>query len=207
VLGIFGGLAIQWRKTAAAGALALGTIYALFSIFAIPPIVHTPLVYNAWGDFFEQFSLVCGAVIVYASCGAIDAARAAKLARIGYYGFAICVISFTLEQAFYLDVTASFVPAWVPPSPMFWAAATTIAFALAAVSLLAQRQAQLASTLLTVMLVVFGVLVWLPKLFVKPHSQMVWAGNTENLAVAGAAWIVADFLSRRPTRSRRLATP
>jgi hypothetical protein len=79
---------------------------------------------------------------------------------------------------------------------MFWAITTTIAFALAAIAILSGRSAFLASRLLTVMIIGFGLLVWLPALFVDPHKLMNWAGNAENLAIAGAAWIVADFLSQ-----------
>lgn len=197
LLEIFGGLAIQWRRTAQAGALALGVIYMTFALLSVPAIIHGPLIYNSWGDFFQQFSLVAGAIIVYASFAPRDAAWAQKAMQIGYYCFAICVVSFTLEQLFYMNVTASFVPKWIPPGQMFWAVTTTIALALAAISLLTGRQALLASKLLTLMLVMFGLLIWLPAAFINPHSQVVWAGNTENLAVAGAAWIVADFLAQR----------
>ncbi|HEX3549726.1 MAG TPA: hypothetical protein VHT53_05090 [Candidatus Elarobacter sp.] len=197
VLELCGGLAIQWRRTARAGALALAAVYAAFVLLSVPVIVRHPLVYNAWGDFFELLSLVCGATIVYASFAPADAAWARTAKRIAYGGFAVCVVSFAVEQLVYLDVTASFVPAWVPPGRMFWAVVTTIAFALAAVALLAGWRSALASTLLTLMLVLFGFLVWLPLLFANPRSQVVLAGNTENLAVAGAAWIVADLLARR----------
>src|SRR5208283_1370614 len=77
----------------------------------------------------------------------------------------ICVVSFTLEQFFYLSGTAAFVPKWIPPGQMFWAITTTIALALAAIALLSGRSALLASRLLTVMLVGFGLLVWLPAPF------------------------------------------
>lgn len=203
LLQIFGGLAIQWRRTAQVGALALGAIYMIFALLSIPPIIHGPLIYNSWGDFFEQFSLVAGAIIVCASFAPSGATWAPKAMRIGYYCFAICVVSFTLEQLFYLGVTASFVPKWLPPGQMFWAILTTIAFALAAISLLTGQQAPLASKLLTLMLVMFGLLIWLPAAFINPHSQVVWAGNTENLAVAGAAWIVVDFLNQRNSEARR----
>jgi hypothetical protein len=199
LLAIFGGLAIQWRRTARAGALALGLIYLIFALLSVPAIVHGPLIYNSWGDFLEQYSLVAGALIVYASFAPRDAAWAAKAIRFGYYSFAICVVSFTLEQWFYLDVTAAFVPKWIPPGQMFWAVTTTIAFALAAISLLTGRQAALASKLLTLMLVMFGLLVWPPALFIHPHSQIAWAGITETFAVAGAAWIVADAAGRLTT--------
>ncbi len=76
----------------------------------------------------------------------------------------VCVASFTLEQAFYLGATASLVPKWLPPSQMFWAVATTVAFALAAVALLTNRKALPATRLLTMMIVGFGLLVWVPLL-------------------------------------------
>ena len=100
-----------------------------------------------------------------------------------------------------MSATASFVPTWIPPGPMFWAVATTIAFALAAISLFTGRQASLASKLLTLMLVLFGLIVWLPALFGTPHDQTVWAGNTQNFAVAAAAWIVADYINQRRSSS------
>ena len=199
-----GGIAIQWRKAAQIGALALGTIYLFFALLWVPFIVAQPRVYDRWGNFFEQFSLVSGAVMLYALYSHADSNRAAKLARFAYTCFGLCVISFTLEQLFYLSGTASFVPKWIPPGQMFWAIATTIAFALAAIALLSGRVALLASRLLTMMIVCFGLLVWLPAPFTDPHKLMNWAGNAENLAIAGAAWIVTDYL--RQYRSRVLAT-
>jgi len=193
---LFGGVAIQWRRTARAGALVLGSLYLIFALMWVPYIVATPQVYDRWGNFFEQFSIVSGALIVYTSVSPRDSARAARLARIGYICFGICVISFTLEQLMYLSGTAAFVPKWIPPGQMFWAIATTIALALAAIALLSGRSALLASRLLTTMLVGFGLLVWLPRLIADPHQLINWAGNAQNLAITGAAWIVTDFLTR-----------
>jgi uncharacterized membrane protein YphA (DoxX/SURF4 family) len=195
---IFGGLAIQWPRTARAGAIALGAIYLAFALLWVPFIIATPLVFDRWANFFEQFSLVSGALIVYASFGPNDSLRSAKVARLGYFSFGICVVSFTLEQLFYLSGTARFVPKWIPPGQMFWAIATTIAFALAAIALLSGRLALLASRLLTAMIAGFGLLVWLPAL-ADPHKLFNWAGNAENSAIAGAAWIVADYLSQSPS--------
>jgi uncharacterized membrane protein YphA (DoxX/SURF4 family) len=193
---IFGGTAIQWRRTARAGAVALGALYLVFALLWVPRIVAEPLVYDRWGNFFEQFSLVSGALIVYASFDRNNWEQAARLARIGYICFGICVVSFTLEQLFYLSGTAAFVPKWIPPGQMFWAITTTIALALAAVALLSGHSALLASRLLIAMLVGFGLLVWLPAPFADPHQLINWAGNAQNLAITGAAWIVADYLSQ-----------
>ena len=106
----------------------------------------------------------------------------------------ICTASFTLEQAVYLGATAHLVPKWLPPGQMFWAVATTVLFALAAVALLTNRMTLLAARLLTMMLVTFGLLVWVPLLLSNPRSYTNWSENTETFAIAGAAWILADLL-------------
>jgi uncharacterized membrane protein YphA (DoxX/SURF4 family) len=194
---LFGGLAILLPQTARGGAFALGCIYLIFALLWLPRIAAEPLAYDRWGNFFEQFSLVSGALIVYATVGRSDAERQTRPAWIGYKCFGICVVSFTLEQLFYLSGTAEFVPKWIPPGQRFWAITTTIALALAAIALLSGRVALLASRLLTLMLVGFGLLVWLPAPFADPHKIISWAGNAQNLAITGAAWIVADFLSQK----------
>ena len=194
-LELFGGVAIQWPKAARAGAIALGIIYTVFALSWVPRVVKEPLVYDRWGNFFEQLSIVSGAIIAYAWTSRDDSGRRAKIAGMGYIFFGICVISFTLEQLFYLSGTASFVPKWIPPGQMFWAITTTVAFALAAIALLSGHAALLASRLLTLMLIGFALLVWLPTLFADAHKLFSWAGNAQNLAITGAAWVVADFLT------------
>ena len=187
---IVGGLAIQWRRTAQLGAVVLGVFYLVVAVLCIPGIVAAPQVYNNWGNFFEQFSIASGALIAYAS---LASGRLASTARAASIFFGICVVSFALEQAFYLNATAGFVPKWIPPGQMFWAIATTIAFALAAIAILSGRRVLLASRLLTAMLVLFGLLVWLPALLGNPHSHFNWAESTENLAIAAVAWILGDY--------------
>ena len=195
---LFGGIAIQFDKTARVGALALAAIFLAFGLMWVPIIVSEPRVYDRWGNFFEQYSLVSGALIAYAMAGPTNSEGSRKIARFGYLSFGICVVSFTLEQVFYLSGTASFVPKWIPPGQMFWAIVTTIAFGWATVALLSGRFALSASRWLVVMLAGFGLLVWLPRPFADPHALINWAGNAQNLAITGAAWIVADYLSQKP---------
>ena len=194
---LFAGLAIQWRRTERLGALTLTAIYSVFALLWLPRIAHQPLVYDGWGNLFEQSSLVAGALIVSATAGRGAAGQPPSAARAGYFLFGVCTVSFTLEQVLNLSATASFVPKWLPPGQMFWAVVTTVFFALAAIALLSGFQALLAARLTTAMIVGFQFLVWLPAPFAAPHEQMSWAGNAQNLAIAGSAWIVADYLSRR----------
>jgi len=169
---ILGGAAIQFRRTAKTGAVVLVATYLVFVLLCVSPIVAAPQIYNSWGNFFEQFSLVTGAAIVYARLS--SACSPVTLNRISRILLGICAASFALEQAIYLDATTHLVPKWIPPSQMFWAVATTVWFALAAVALLTNRMALLASRLLTMMVVSFGLLVWVPLLLSAPHNHTNW---------------------------------
>jgi hypothetical protein len=189
---IFGGATLQIRRTVKAGAAVLSAIYLVFALQCVPGIIAAPRVYNSWGNFFEQFSLVTGAAIAYARLSSTWSPETRN--RIGRILVGLCAISFTLEQAFYLPPTASLVPKWLPPSQMFWAVATTVFFALAAVALLSNRMALLASRLLTMMLAIFGLVVWVPLLLSDPHSHTNWSETAETFAIAGTAWILADLL-------------
>lgn len=189
---IFGGAAILLSRLAKAGAVVLVAVYLLFTLQCVPAILAAPRIYNSWGNFFEQFSLVSGAALVYARLSSPWSAK--TLHRIGCILFGICTASFALEQAFYLPPTASLVPKWLPPSQTFWALATTVFFALAALALLANRMALLAARLLTIMLASFGLLVWLPLLLANPRSHTNWSETAETFAIAGTAWILAGLL-------------
>lgn len=202
---LFGGIAIQWRRTARLGAITLGCIFFVWALLWIPRIFAEPRVYDRYGNFFEQFSIVSGALIVCASVG--ESNSQPKLARLGYIGFGICVISFTLEQLLYLSGTASFVPKWIPAGQMFWAVATTIFFALAAIALLSGVLSLLACRLLTAMILGFQFLIWFPAPFADPHKLINWAGNAQNLGIAGAAWIVAEYLGQKRLASGASNTP
>src|SRR5216684_324465 len=72
--------------------------------------------------------------------------------------------------------------------------AVYLVFALAAVALLTNRMALLATRLLTMMLVIFGLLVWVPLLLSDPHNHTNWSETAETFAIAGTAWILADLL-------------
>jgi hypothetical protein len=189
---IFGGAAIQFRRTVKTGAVVLAAVYLVFALLCVPGIVAKPQIYNSWGNFFEQFSLVTGAAIIYARLS--SAWSQETLHRIGRILLGICAASFTLEQAIYLNATANLVPKWLPPSPLFWAVTTTVLFALAAVALLTSRMALLATRLLTMMLVIFGLLVWVPLLLSDLHNHTNWSETAETFAIAGTSWILADLL-------------
>ena len=188
---IFGGGAILYRRTSGTGAVAAGVVNLVFALLCVPRIVSTPQVYDSWGNFFEQFSLATGAALIYARFSSKWAPETVN--RMGCISLGICAASFALEQAFYLKATADLVPKWLQPGPMFWATATTAAFALASLAMIANRGALLAVRLLAIMIGSFGLLVWIPILISHPRSHVNWSETAETFAIAGTAWILADL--------------
>ena len=189
---IAGGIAMQYPGTARWASIVLGVVYLLFSLACVPGILAAPAVYAHYGSFFEQFSLLSGATALYAATEA-NAARALALGRAARLGIGACAISFTLSQIVYLRVTTDMVPHWIPPNQAFWAILTTVAFALAAISILIDRRARLAIRLMTLMLALFGVLVWVPRLIAHPEAHSNWSEFALTFLITGAAWMVGEL--------------
>jgi hypothetical protein len=196
---IVGGIAIQFPRSARLGAIILLAVYVLFACTFVPEIFAQPGVYASWGDVFYALGLVVGAVVAYALASP-SAPQPKRLANAAVIVFGLCNISYAIEQLEFFARTASLVPKWIPFGGSFWTIATTIAFSLAGVSLLIRYKALLASRLLTVMLLIFGVTIWIPKLIAQPGEAGNWSEGLETFAIAGAAWIVADFLAARLDR-------
>ena len=192
---IAGGIGIQFPRTRRVAAIVLCVVYFCFSLACVPGIIAATNIYDRYGgSFFLFFSLLCGAIALYATTEE-NVARQVLLGRVARIGVGVCAISFTLGQALLLQDTAQLVPKWIPPNRMFWAILTTVAFALAAVAILINRWATLAMCLMTLMLALFGVLVWVPHLIAHPEAHFNWSEFALTLLVTGAVWTVADLRS------------
>jgi len=192
---IVGGIGTQYPRTARLASVVLSAVYLCFSLACVPDIIAASNLYErCGGSFFLFFSLLCGAI---ALCAATEtnAARALAFGRLARFGLGVCAISFTLGQILLPRETADLVPKWIPPSQMFWAILTTIAFALAAIAILINRQARLATRLMTLMLALFGLLVWVPRVIAHPKAHGNWSECVLTFLITGAAWMVADLKS------------
>jgi hypothetical protein len=185
---IAGGILLIVSRAIRLGSVIFVVLFAIFSIACIPGIFAAPKIYAQYGTFFEQFSLLSGAIALYAA-NQLDASRAVTLNSIARIGYGLSVVSFTLMQAVYFAITVGFVPKWIPPSQAFWAWLTTVAFALAAIAVLLNIRARLALALTTAMIGVFGLLVWVPALIAHPQSHNNWSEFALNFMIMGAAWV------------------
>lgn len=191
---IAGGIAMFYPRTDRLASVVLCIVYGCFSLACVPDIIAAPNIYERYGgSFFLFFSLLCGAIALYAATER-SGARAAVFARIARLGLGICAISFTLGQILLARETSQLVPKWIPPNQMFWVILTTVAFGLAAVAILINYQARLAIRLMTLMLALFGVLVWVPHLIADPKAHSSWSECALTFLITGAAWTVAELI-------------
>ena len=191
------GAGIEWRRTTAWAAASLALYYALVVILMNGPLILAhPAEFGAYSTTAELLAIAAAALIVFAAKADIDSTLAARLTRIGGAAFGLCALLFGGAHFFYMNLTAPLVPAWLPPSQIFWGYATGVAHIAAGLAILVGIRARLAAILLTIMYASFTPLVHLPLLLADPADHFVWSENALNLALIGCAWVVADSLAR-----------
>jgi hypothetical protein len=188
--------AVEWHRTAAWGAAALTVYYTLFVVILMNGrvVLTDYAVFVTYEDIAMQLAIAAAALIIYASTARIDATMASRLTRLGQLAFGVCALVFGGAHFIYMRNTASLIPKWLPPTQEFWGYATGIAFVAAGVAILTGVQARLAAILVTAMLASFGVLVNGRILLTDLSSHWNWTESAVNLAVTGAAWVLADSL-------------
>jgi hypothetical protein len=187
----------NWRRTAPWAAAALTIYFTLFVVILMNGrlLLTDYAVYVTYENIAMQLAIAVGALIIYAATAKLDAARAAHLTHLGRLAFGLCAVVFGGAHFVYMNYTAPLVPKWLLPTQVFWGYATGIAFVAAGVAFLTGVQARLAAILLTIMLVSFGLLANLPMLLADHASHFNWTESAVNLAVVGAAWVLAESLA------------
>jgi uncharacterized membrane protein len=202
---VIAGAAILWKRTARAGAIALGILYGIFTIFWLPRLYiaphflgHYPAVYIGVLDGVgQQIVLLAAAAIVYAVYSPENPRLQARTTAITRWMVGLSALDFGLAHLTGIPAVAPLVPKWLPPGQTFWAVLTGIAFALAGIAILVRVLDVLAARLLALMLLIFSVLVLAPQIPAFPHSKDAWDANAFNIAAVAAVWIFAEWLAAR----------
>jgi uncharacterized membrane protein len=197
---VIAGAAVEWRRTTAWGAAAITFYYALFVVI----LMNGRLLLTGYASYgiYEEIALqlaipLAGLMIYVASTDSIDAKLAARLTRFAQLAFGACALVWGGAHFVYLNMTAPLVPKWLPPTQVFWGYTTGVCLVLAGVALLTGVQARLAAILLTVMIAVFGVFANGRVLLADLSNHFNWTESALNLALVGAAWVLADSLEIR----------
>ena len=198
---IAGGVLLNLRRTSSVGAAALAAYFGLSVLTqGIPPLISGPMVMVNWQNLAEFAAMTAGGVAAYALAPDVSAARSARLARGAVLAFGLCLLVFGASHFVYAQLTASLVPAWLPPDQMVWTYLTGVAQIAACAALLSGIQARLAALMLAAMYVAFALLVHTPLILGAPALRGNWDELCETLVLAGAAWAMADAAERRARR-------
>jgi uncharacterized membrane protein YphA (DoxX/SURF4 family) len=195
------GLALNLKRTAGVAALALAAFFGLRVLaLELPRAVAAPTTWVSWEVVAEPLVMALGALLAFLLVRDLRTGRAATLLRLLPRLFGLCLIVFGISEFVYAAFTASLVPAWLPPSPLFWTWLTGAAQIAAGLAILSGVQARLAAILLTIMYLIFGLIVHLPRVIADPSAIGAWSENGVNLVLAGAAWVLVDALGKARRR-------
>jgi len=188
---IAAGIALLTRRWERAGALFFACFYGFWVVaFHGIKVAGNAGVLIEWNGIAEIGFISCGALALYASTGPRHADLLRKWSRLLAGTFALM---FGAVHFHYLDGTASFVPAWIPPNTHFWAAATGAGYLAAGLALLSGVQARLAATLTALMMACFVTLLHLPRVIESPDLHVEWIMLAISSTLAGAAWLVRKY--------------
>lgn len=70
------GLALLWRRSARVGALTLTVVYSVFALLWVPKMLEPFKDFDPTGNFFEEFSLVVGGLVLFSRLSGRDGAGA-----------------------------------------------------------------------------------------------------------------------------------
>jgi uncharacterized membrane protein len=206
------GLGMLVPRTARIAALLLtANMVAWLVLIKVPAVLASPGVAVEWESLGETLILIGGAwsLLVAVSGGprgrrgGLDGAAGLRLARLVY---ALAMPMMGLSHFFYLKLTASMIPAWIPFHVGF-AGLTGAAHIAAGLGLLCGVLPRLAATAEAVMISLFALLANGAMVLAQPRSHGMWAELLAAAAMAGAAWAVAGGLDGAPWGLRRPPGP
>lgn len=188
---IGGGVALLTPRWQRAGALFFACFFGFWTVvFHGIKVSGNPGVLIEWNGIAEIGFITCGAAALYASLGAPRAELLRKWARLLAGAFALM---FGAVHFHYVEGTASFVPAWIPPSQLFWACLTGAGYIAAGLALLSGVQARLAATLTAVMMACFVTLLHLPRVVHDPGLHVEWIMLAISSTLTGAALLIRKY--------------
>jgi uncharacterized membrane protein YphA (DoxX/SURF4 family) len=121
-----------------------------------------------------------------------------KILPFGRLFFAMPMGVFGTEHLVDASDIAQAVPSWMPAN-LIWTYLVGVALIAAALSIILNRHARLAATLLGGMLLVFVILIHIPNIVAEHGARLFWAIGLRDTAFSGGAFALAGGLSKRPS--------
>jgi uncharacterized membrane protein len=204
------GLGLLVTRTARVSATVL-TINLLIWLVLLraPGVMANPASEGMWLGFGETMMLVTGGwllvVALSGQAGTLSANLAAtdRRVRIAQILFAVALPVVGLSHFTSVHDAAALVPVWLPDR-VGLTYLTGAAHMAAGVGLLLAVVPRLAATLEAIMISVFTLLVWVPRVVAAPTIRFEWTAMLVSTALAAAAWVVASSLRGTPASRSQL---
>ncbi|HEY9153927.1 MAG TPA: hypothetical protein VIM69_02280 [Opitutaceae bacterium] len=195
------------KRTEVASAIAISLYAIAWAAVRTTPIIQAPLSVGSWYGLSEAAALMVGVWTFYAlhcrrdqtsDASALTRALSLRVRRTIFGG--ACLV-WGLAHFAYAEYSLPFVPTWLPARTalVYLTGGCHVA---AGVGLIIAVLPGLAAALEALMIVLFGLLVWLPSHLQNPVPK--WAGSPQNqwsetilnFFLAAVAWMIADSFYR-----------
>jgi uncharacterized membrane protein len=183
-------------------------LLAWLVVLKLPTLLASPLEVVRWESCGETLAILAGALCLLAThAGDWEKQRVRFVVgengiRIARYLLIAALVTFGLAHFAYAGMTASLVPKWLP-FPYFWVYLTGAANIAAAAGMLFGFYPRLAANLEALMLWLFTLLVWIPRVTSTPSDQGNWTEWFLSAAIAAGAWLVAETYQGEAWKARR----
>lgn len=203
VLALAGGLGLVVGRTARAASQLLVAYVALWWLaIKVPPVLRAPLTELTWLDCGMFAILLAGAFTLYAELGERSLPASERGVRFARRLFGLALIPTGLSHFVYVALTVPLIPGWLP-FPVAWAYLTGACHIAAGLGVLFGVRQRLAAQLESLMLALFTVLVWVPRVAAEPGTRGNWTEFWISWALTAAAAVVAVSAGDTQRASRR----
>jgi uncharacterized membrane protein len=179
--------------------LWLGTVLLLiFCFYFVPYQLLSSSNYMHFGDWekaAKELALAGGAIVV---------ASHKKFMRLGVVLFAITIISFGADHFIYAKEASDYIPSWVPIH-LFWMYFCGLALLASGIAILLNIKSRLAAALLGAMILIWVIILHIPKALAAPLAENGGEVVSAFLALAycGIAFVIAGHVNRQPASVRK----
>jgi uncharacterized membrane protein len=197
VVELLAGIGLLIPRTLKASAATLSVYLLLWVVLLkLPAVLYAPQMEATWLGAGEIAVMLSGAWVLWAEASGKEGRllTGSKGMRNARLLFVLALPTIGLSHFIYGDITAGFVPGWLPWH-YGWAYLTGAGSLAAAFGILFARWPRLAATLEAAMLAVITLLVWLPGIFETPVND-AWTALLISSAIACGAWAVANSYRR-----------
>jgi uncharacterized membrane protein len=126
-----------------------------------------------------------------------------KLIQAGRYCFALALLAFGVQHFVFARYATGLGPPWIPGHTLR-ACLMGAVLVLTGLAIVSRKKDRCAAIVLGVVLLVFSLFAYLPRLFANLHDPGPWTSGAEILALSGAAWALAGSIASGASLMTRL---